>query len=314
MPRTPRWSQLTVGLVTIGAVAVAAIAVIRYARVGAIHGSTTTIYMVTDRASRVIKGTEVWLGGQKVGAVEDVTLRPVSTDTTDRVLIRMKIRTPFMRYVRRNSDVQIRPGTSLIGAPVVYITIGTRRAPPVRAGDTLRGRSQFEQRPATADIGSLADSVQAVLREASQITPHLDTTASVVLALRRRAALEATHVSGAIRTLRHRSRGSGGTVARALDDGELRARVARVAAVADSLRAAVAGRHGVARFVRDTTLATRIHRALVTTDSLRERLRRYAGVPVYGDSTLAHTLERTHRLLDSLATDLKRHPLRYVPF
>src|SRR6185437_2040871 len=95
----------------------------------ALHGRTTRLYLVTDVASGVLNGTEVWLAGKKVGLVRSVELRPPATDTAERIAIAMDVLDPYVRYIRRNSDVRIQPGGRLIGAPVVYIDVGTAAAP-----------------------------------------------------------------------------------------------------------------------------------------------------------------------------------------
>ena len=61
--------------------------------------------MVSNEASGVLQGTEVWLAGQKVGLVQDVRFMPVTNDSTERVLIQMQILSPSMHLIRKNSDV-----------------------------------------------------------------------------------------------------------------------------------------------------------------------------------------------------------------
>jgi len=314
MPRVTRWSQLTIGLVALAGVIAVAGGVLVFARVGALRGPATMLYMVTDRASRVIKGTDVWLGGQKVGVVDAVTLRGVSTDTADRVLIRMRVLDQFMPYVRRNSSAQIRSGSTLIGAPVVAITVGTRATPQLHAGDTLRALTQYETQPVSADLGVLGDSVIAIVGGTRRIMAQMDTTGSAIRLLRTRSVGEVGAVARAFEAFQDRAVRSGGTVALALADTALRGKVAHVRAVADSLRAAARSAHGVGRFARDTTLLVHARHALATTDSLRARIARYRADPAGGDTALAAQLARTRLELDSLVSDVKHHPLRYLHF
>src|SRR5665213_1990859 len=78
MPRAENWSQLQVGIFVLLGIVAVVFAVMRFARIGALHGDTSRIYMVTDIAAGVLNGTEVRLAGQKVGLVESVQLRPPS--------------------------------------------------------------------------------------------------------------------------------------------------------------------------------------------------------------------------------------------
>ena len=124
MPRVEHWSQLRIGLIVLAGIIAAVAAVMLFARIGALHGKTTRLYLVTDMASGVLNGTEVWLAGTKIGLVRSVELRPPATDTAERVAIAMDVLDPYVRYIRRNSDVRIQPGGRLIGSPVVYIEVG----------------------------------------------------------------------------------------------------------------------------------------------------------------------------------------------
>lgn len=313
MPRATRWSQLTVGLLAFAGIVVAVTAILVFARVGALHGRTDRLYMVTDRASDVIKGTEVWLGGQKVGLVTGVVLRPPSADTTERVAITMDVLHDYLPYIRHDSDVQIRPGGSLIGSPVVFITVGSGHAAAVEAGDTLRARAQTEKRSGIADIGSLGDSVGAIGTELKQAKGDFDTTLHEVSALRARSSMQAAAVQRAMESFSRRATRSEGSVALTMrDTARLRGEVSRVAAMADSIRAAAATGHGtVGRFRRDTMLVVHARRALSITDSLRAAIARYSG-RAPGDSALSRELQRVHMQLDSLVQDAKHHPFRYI--
>lgn len=314
MPRATRWSQLTVGLVSFAAVVVAVALVLRYAQVGALHGDTTRLFMVTDRASGVIKGTDVWLGGQKVGEVTSVSLRPpASSDTTERVAIAMDVLSQYLPYIRHDSDIQIGPGSSLIGSPVVYITVGTAKARPVQPGDTLRARAQTEKRSGLADIGSLGDSIDAIAAGMGQVSSELDTTVDEVSTLRARSATQLAAVQRALQAFTRRATHSNGTVARTMGDtARLRHEVAHLRALADSIHlAATNGSGTLGRFRRDSTLVLHAHHALGVVDSLRGVVARYTGRAA-GDSALSKALMQMHAQLDSLVSDAKHHPFRYI--
>src|SRR6185437_12005331 len=109
MPRVEHWSQLRIGLIVLAGIIAAVAAVLSFARIGALHGKTTRLYLVTDMASGVLDGTEVRLAGTKIGLVRSVELRPPATDTAERVAIAMDVLDPYVRYIRRNSDVRVQP-------------------------------------------------------------------------------------------------------------------------------------------------------------------------------------------------------------
>jgi ABC-type transporter Mla subunit MlaD len=296
-------------------VIVVVLAVLRYGRVGALHGDTTPLYMVTDMATGVIKGTEVWLGGQKVGVVTGVELRPPSTDTTERVLIAMDVLSEYVPYIHRDSDVQVRPGGKLIGTPVVFITIGTRRSPALHARDTLRALAQVESRSTLADLSTLSDTVTAMVATFGAIQQDFAAMRGRVADLGGRANRQTHDIQRALDEFTRRATRSQGSVALFLrDSARVRGEAARLAALTDSLHAAAFGGGGnVGRFRRDSSLVLYARRTLASVDTLRDRLRVYEGHPTPRDSALARELTRMHTQLDSLVQDAKHHPFRYLP-
>ncbi len=91
MARTLDWGELKTGTIAFAVVAAIAIFILFFARVGALHGDKSNIYVLTQDAEGVLEGTEVWLSGQKVGLVKDLHFRPPSTDTLQRLTIHTEI-------------------------------------------------------------------------------------------------------------------------------------------------------------------------------------------------------------------------------
>jgi len=130
MPRKIHWTELRVGLIAAAALAALVLFIMLFARVGALHGKKATLFVVTADATGVLKGTEVWLSGQKIGLVSDVRFRPSSTDTAERLVIESEILAERLPPIRRDSRATIGPGSSMIGVPVVFITAGSASSPP----------------------------------------------------------------------------------------------------------------------------------------------------------------------------------------
>src|SRR5512138_359187 len=64
MPRKASWRELVIGLVSFAVLVGVGFSVLVFARVGRLHGSTFRLYALTGEARGVIRGSEVWLGGQ----------------------------------------------------------------------------------------------------------------------------------------------------------------------------------------------------------------------------------------------------------
>lgn len=313
MPRPLHWKNLRIGLVAFLAIGAAVVSILRFAKVGALHGDKVTLYLVTNEATGVIKGTDVWLAGQKVGLVEDVQFRPTSIDTTERLAIRMQVLRQYMDRMRKNSDVLIRPGGNLIGAPVVYVTAGTRASPPVQDGDTLRARDIGEQKPTLATLADLGDSVSAIAREVKAAKTQLASRANTLAEIGARGRQEMGQLGAVMTRLSH----GHGTLGRIMSDDALSRDLATLTAQTDSIRTLLAsGRGNVGRFRRDSTLVPTAQRLLARVDTLRTRF----GDPVRalksprGDSALVRQMNRVRVELDSLIRDVKKRPLKYLPF
>ena len=72
MPRHLRWSELTGGIIATAVIVGLIVVIFLFARVGALHGKKVTLYVLTDDATGVLAGTEVWLGGKKEGVVKEI--------------------------------------------------------------------------------------------------------------------------------------------------------------------------------------------------------------------------------------------------
>ena len=109
MSRRTGWKELIVGLIALAAVTGAGLAVLVFARVGTLHGHTFRLYARTGEARGVIHGSEVWLGGQKVGVVKQVQFMPPTAAVSDRVLIVMDILSSARDEIRRYRGLQRKP-------------------------------------------------------------------------------------------------------------------------------------------------------------------------------------------------------------
>src|SRR5688572_24268778 len=131
------WSSLLPGLIAFAAVVLIAIGVIVFAGVGKIRGDTMRLYVRTNQARGVMKGSDVWLAGQKIGVVDEIGFGTPGGDTLARVVLALSVREKDAAQIRRDSHAQVRAGANIIGPIVVYISSGTPNSPAVRDGDTL---------------------------------------------------------------------------------------------------------------------------------------------------------------------------------
>jgi phospholipid/cholesterol/gamma-HCH transport system substrate-binding protein len=316
MPRTRNWRTLLPGLLALGATVGAAVAVLTFARVGALHGATARLYTRTAEARGVIKGTAVWLSGQKVGQVKSVELLPPGTDTSARVLIVMDGLEEHMPYIRKDARAQIRAGGTLIGAPVVYLSSTTTASPLVADGDTVTSLPQGDPEGVASRIAHASRDFPAIIQNVKELRAELSRTAGTTGAFLNGEELQLDVVKNRSMRLANRAMRGDGTIGRALNgDAASRAKVAL--AHADSVRTLVSsGAGAIGRFRSDTSL-------LRTVASLRDEVslaralldepRGTAGRAVH-DSALVTELKGVERELGALMADIRAHPIRYVHF
>jgi phospholipid/cholesterol/gamma-HCH transport system substrate-binding protein len=319
MPRPRRWRELLPGVLSALAVVLAAAAVLVFARVGALHGDTVTIYAPTSEARGVMRGTEVWLAGQKVGLVKDVRFRPVSVDTGKRLVIELEILEHFRSQLRLDSYAQIRSGSTLIGTPVVWVAVGSSDSPELVNGDTLSTRPQNDAEGMTSQLALASQQFPAIIENVRLLNAQLDAargTAGAILNLDEGSRQLSVLGSSASSLMTQATHGTG-SIALALHGGDLTTRASRAMARADSVRALVSSPSGaLGRFRRDSTLLRNVAEVRDEVSIVRGLLANASGTAgrVLGDSAIVRQLAQTEAALSDIISDIRRRPLRYIAF
>ena len=318
MPRAQSWRDVTIGIVALGAVTGAALLVLAFARVGALHGRTLRLHAAIGDATGILPGTEVWLAGQRIGVVRTVGFRPPSADAALRVLVSFDVLAPYAVQIRRGARVAVRPGTSLVGSPVISVAASrSNRVPAVRNGDTLFAdpNDQFETlrirvtTTAGTELPVIVDNLRVL---AVQLRTAQGTLGALGVAGTDRLAATAS-VLGRIVQRAEAADGSGGTPRLTALASRARAILDRV----DALRTRLENPGtSVGRFRTDSTLWH-------TVDSLRTDLgtvQRLLDSPngtagrLRADAQLQREMDRARVELDALLADTRRNPLRYIAF
>lgn len=316
MPRTRDWRTLLPGIISLGVTVGAAVAVLMFARVGALHGSTARLYAKTAEARGVIKGTAVWLSGQKVGQVESVELLPPATDTSTRVLIVMNVLEEHMKYIRRDARAQIRAGGTLIGAPVVYLSSTTTDSPQVTDGDTVTSLPQGDPEGVASRIAHASRDFPAIIQNVKELRAELGRTAGTTGAFLNGEELQLDVVKNRGMRLANRALNGNGTIGRALK-GDATARATIALARADSVRTLVSsGASVLGRFRSDTSLMRTVASVRAEVSLARAMLDEPRGTAgrALRDSAMVTELRGVERELGALLADIRANPIRYVHF
>lgn len=321
MPSRVSWTDLRVGIISGLVVLALAVVILVYGRVGALHGKTFRVYVTTEAARGVIRGSEVWLDGQRVGLVRQVAFASPATSQHSRLVLAIDIRNEDRQYIHRDTRVQVRAGGSLLGDQVVYMSSGTARQPAVQDGDTIRAAAQPDIQGLTSDAALATRQFPAIINNVKVLTAQLQTAQGTLGAL----GIQLRKGSGTFREtgaragrLMKRLSDSTGTVGRTLANvGPLGARAQAAMARVDSVMALLGSdRHSLGRFRRDSTLMRDVNQMRAELQDLQRQAASQNGTigRVRTDSAITAGIHRAAAALDSLFADMQKHPLRYLVF
>jgi phospholipid/cholesterol/gamma-HCH transport system substrate-binding protein len=311
------WRSAVPGLLVITVLLGLGIFILTYARVGALRGSTYTLYLPVAEARNVMPGTDVWLGGKRVGEVASIEFRAPerAEDPEGRLLLHLNLLSRHRDLIRDDSQAEIRSGGTLLGAPVININIGTDRARVLREGDTLRPAPTREIRDMMAELAGLRGEFDQIIGNVRTMRERAAGLGDQVMALdrdrqrvwrlltRRTPTDPAPRAEGSLRLL--------------FTDPALGSHLAQIMAEVDSVTQAIAGRRGtVSRLQHERDISQRLTALTSELDSIATLLRRGDGTAgrLMHDRALAGQMESLRLELQLLQEDFARWPERYVRF
>jgi phospholipid/cholesterol/gamma-HCH transport system substrate-binding protein len=317
-PDKTSWRSLIPGLIAITAIVLGTVALLMFAQVGALRGESVRVYAATDQARGLLKGSDVWLAGQKVGVVADIRFQPVTTEVSERLLLELELLKKHLPQLRGDSYAQIRTGGSLIGAQVVYLTVGTPTAPEIADGDTLHARPQGDTETVASQIASASRQFPAIINNVKLLSSQLESARGTLGAF---GAEEGVQQIGRLGTraadFTGRAIGGQGTIGMVMRRTEHIDRARTAMARADSIRALLASNTlTYGRLRRDSTLIREITSVRNEVSIVKTMLAEPHGTVgrVRADSAIVRQLGLLEREFTTLKRDITRDPLRYIGF
>jgi hypothetical protein len=316
MPARTSWSNLFPGILALAAIALVAVGVLVFAGVGRVRGEKIRLYVLTDQARGVMRGSDVWLEGQKVGVVRDVTFRAPSADSAGRLVIAFDVRKRDAGQIRQDSRAQVRAGANIIGPVVLYLDAGTPAHRGVGDGDTLRARPQSDMEAASAKLSAAAQNVDPIMANVRGVIGHVKSSDGTVGALLHGGiGTEIARLRGNVsRAMRRSTNGNGHA-----SSGPSAVMVGTRGALArvDSIRALLnSPRSSFGRFRRDSTLTATVAGVRDELAALRARLAGADGSlgRFETDSAITRSVAAAQLEMARLVEDIRKRPLRYVHF
>jgi len=314
MARTPPWRDLVGGIIAALVLVSIVVGTLLFARVGSMRGDKSILYVLTDEATGVLPGTEVWLAGQKVGLVKRISYRPAQTDTSQRLAIRMEIMADKLPYIRRNSRADIRAGGNLIGAPVVFISPGSSAAPPVDPGDSILTVPAGPIRPVFSRVTSLTPKMDTLAKATARLMAMMNSPSGAIGAFQERGIPRLARLNATLAAMNRQATTGDGTIGLAMR-GDLGARMTSITARKDSLTALLSSGSGsIGRFQKDSTLMKSVTELKAELDSLKTLFGSGTFAKMKTDTALAAQMARMQVELTALMADVKKKPGRYIAF
>jgi hypothetical protein len=307
------WRDLIPGALAIVILVGITIVVLANGGIGRVPGDKIDLHVVTTSARGVMKGTPVWVSGQQIGAVERIAFRPVMTDSS-RVVIDVRVQERSAQQIRRDSEIRVQSGTSVIGPMVVYITAGTPGSAAVRDGDTLYARTQSDLAGTATQLGEAAEQITPIMTDVRAILAHASDPQGSIGAIRARDDFaDVARLRAQVARLRTQLAPRGGSPARGAFMEAARNAMAQV----DSIRALLASEQtSLGRFRRDSTLGRSVASVRDDLAALRVRLDSSDGTlgRFRNDSSVTRALADAQREMALLFEDIRKRPVRYIAF
>ncbi len=319
MARRHSWSDVRGGAIAAILLTIIVFATLKYAPLGRLRGDTFVLHAVLSEARGLLKGSEVWLAGKKVGKVTDIEFLPLSLDSASRLMVSMQVLEEYRPVIRRDAVAQVRAGGSLVGSPVVYLTAGAISAAMVQSGDTIHAKPQSDFEAAAGEFSLASKEFPAIISNIKTLSGQMSGTEGTAGAFLNQPggpglpalARTTAQMGRLVRSLE--GNGSAGLILR----GGLMDRVGRVMARADSVRALVASPNtSLGRLRKDSTLLAEVADIRNEMTLIRAQLDEPRGTAgrLMQDSALTNAIAEAQRQMGLLFADIKKRPFRYIVF
>lgn len=307
------WRSVSGGIAALAGILLIVFVVLKYARTGRVSGDKFRLYVAVPDASNVLKGSDVWLNGQRVGTVERIDFAPPFAPPDERVIIATRVQERVREHIRLDSRASLQSGGTIIGAPVVYLTSGTPSHRVVSEGDTIRGIGKSDFEIAASRATEAVEEVPTIVADAKVIMANAKTAGARLSAIAREGGRSSFGAQTS--RLMQKLSSNRGSAGRLMRDQDLRRRVSHTMAASDSLRTLLSSRmEEVGRFRRDSSLGRSVRMLRDDVSALRTMARDPNGTVgrITTDSALVRGLDSLFIELNALMLDLKKNPTRYV--
>ncbi len=312
MPATRRQGHRELrGAVIVVLLATLALAIFFLDRLGALFNRTYTVVAVFPSAAGIRSGSPVWVAGIPSGTIRSIALLPPSSSSAH-VAVDLELKRSVASQVRRDTRAHF-TSARLVGETVVELLPGSAAAPPLLEGDTLRvePETRADQVMASAKAARLA--LDSLMGDVAPLRKRLSNRTDQMRALAHEAALARAEMaslqqgmsSGSLHKLMSLNAPGGPLDRVQRRAGEIQRLIGQAQKKASATRRQLAP--------EQKSLMTHARQLQSDVGELRRLMN---GVGTAGrmqrDSALQKAMRGARSELDSLMTEARKHPWKFV--
>jgi phospholipid/cholesterol/gamma-HCH transport system substrate-binding protein len=272
-----------------------------------------SIYMYLPNAQGLNSGAFVALSGLKIGVVGNMK---ISLDEERRgIIAELKIDQKYEDHITASSVAMIKT-MGILGDKYVDVTIGSLEDVPLQPGDYIHSNPGVDPYDFIDDAAEMVTELKRVLYNVDSLTSHAKDGQGVIgkLFVDPVSGRRFNSLLGNLNNISGRLVKGEGTMGRLLIDPTLYTNLERSShnfnAIMDSIHS---GKGTFSQMINDTAFYPTLKAISIKTDSLLYKMQ-YGGTTaeLLNNKQLYENLVNLSRSLDSLSTDLKQNPGRYV--
>jgi phospholipid/cholesterol/gamma-HCH transport system substrate-binding protein len=275
---------------------------------------TYNLVVCIDDAAGLVKGAPVLLGGVKVGSVEKIEFLP--DEKKDNIHVLLKILRSYQKKITTGSIAEIR-SLGILGDKYIYISVGKPTETVMPDEATLPYKRGIALDELTKDISPIASELRSVLVNLHRITDSVAVGNGTLSQLVNKPALASdlnrvTHHADALLT---EIESKEGTTGRLIHDKELYTELTgTIKSVRNLAEGLEQGKGSMGKLVTNDSLYNNINTAV--TDLQKTIKANQSDTTLVGslftDRKLANNVRSLISELDSLITDVKANPKKYL--
>ncbi len=301
------------------ALAVLALGVFFVGQTGHVFGERYELVTLMRTAAGLVPGAAVQLAGQNVGQVDRIELVSPERRPADgaAVAVWLAINRDVQEQIRRDSRAQTRT-LGLLGDKIIDIEPGTTAAAVLSTGDTLLSSEPLDYQLLLQEASDAVYGLTELTDNLADLTARLLAGEGTVGQLVTDDALYLglVELSASLDTTLTAVNSGEGTLGRLLLDDSVYVHLSAAARSLDSITQTIAeGRGSIGRLLTTDSLYVALTSAARRADSLLAILESGEGSAgkLLADDALYEELLRTIVDLNSIVSDLRENPRKYIP-